>query len=89
MKSAKNEAFLHENYIKMPQNTISVKNPILLQIRTFPRIPHQKCCFFRLKFLKKFNFYIKSGWEKFNPFFWCGQKINDYKKMGDISIENY
>ena len=42
-EKCENETFLHENYIKMPQNTISAKNPILLQIHTFPRIPHQKC----------------------------------------------
>ena len=50
-EKCENEAFLHENYIKMPQNTISAKNPILLQIHTFPRIPQEKftlfSCFFK------------------------------------------
>ena len=46
-EKCKNEAFLHENYIKMPQNTISAKNLILLQIHTFPRIPQGKFTLFR------------------------------------------
>ena len=46
-EKCKNEDFLHENYIKMPQNTISAKNPILLQIHTFPRIPQEKFTLFR------------------------------------------
>ena len=48
-EKCENEAFLHENYIKMPQNTISAKNPILLQIHTFPRIPQEKMLIFRPK----------------------------------------
>ena len=66
-EKCENEAFLHENYIKIPQNTISAKNPILLQIHAFPRIPHQKCYILgrnRHKKLEKVSFLYKNRLEK-------------------------